>query len=115
MVNEERVNDQVDPSVLKVVGRKKSGLESKSHVRELAGAILEVIGKYQNAKLRAVGGAAISNAIKAIGVAQKRFGEQSEVGDELFHQIHRIDVDFDGDIKTGSLFVVRPLSAINGE
>jgi len=96
--NAERLEDDVDPALLKVMGSKKTGREGKEYVKKLANAVLKVIEKHNIARLRAVGGAAVSNAYKALAIAEERARQN---GVELVENTKFCEVDFDGEIKTG--------------
>jgi len=90
--------DDVDPALLKVMGSKKTGREGKEYVKKLANAILKVISKHNIARLRAVGGAAVSNAYKALAIAEDKARQD---GIELVENTQFCEVDFNGEIKTG--------------
>jgi len=92
-----------DPTLLKVLGRKKKGDERKAYVKQLANAILKVVEKHGVANLRAVGGEAVSNVEKSLAIAEAR---AKESGGELVETTSFTDVEFDGEIKTGILKTV---------
>ena len=98
--------DNVDPTLLKVLGNKIAEQDVKMYVKKLANAILRVIEKHNIANLRCVGGAALSHADKAIAIAEEIAQAQ---GVELVEKTKFTDVDFGGDIKTGLLRSVYPL------
>lgn len=94
-----------DPTLLKIRG--EGGFENasdeirdanrKEYIKKLSGAILTVISKHGHAKLKAVGQAALGNAMKAIIVAK---GEGAKKGLTLRIDPSFGDADFDGNLKT---------------
>ena len=95
-----------DPTLLKIRGEsnfnKASGSENdidrKTYIKKVASAILTVIGKHGSAKLKTVGAAGVSNAIKASIIAR---GEASKKGMDLVIEPSFDNVEFEeGDIKT---------------
>ena len=106
-MNEFVSNDEnVDPTLLKVLGNKgsKDGeRDSAAYVKTLANAVLKVVSKHGVAKLRCVGAAAVNNAMKSVIVASV---EADQKGIKLV-VVSRFDVViFDGIEKTALLFEV---------
>lgn len=100
-----------DPTLLKIKG--EGGFEGtsdadrdiirKEYVKKLSSAILTVIGKHGHAKLKAVGQAALGNAVKSIIIAK---GEASKKGATLLVDPSFGDADFGGSLKTAYILKV---------
>ena len=75
MIN--KVDSNEDKTLLKVRGSIENRDERKVYVKQLAQAVFTVIQKHGAAKLRCVGAAAVSNAVKAHIIAN---GEASKKG-----------------------------------
>ena len=73
-------NAGADSNLLLIKGNFGSKEDSKQYVKKVAQAMLVVIQKYNTAKLRCVGAAAINNAIKAEIIAS---GEAKKKGINL--------------------------------
>jgi len=80
--------------------------DARNYVKRVARAILTVIGKYGDARLRAVGAPSVNNAVKALIIAKNISSERDEV-DLLFTASFDV-VDFDGQEKTAIMFTVFP-------
>jgi stage V sporulation protein S len=100
-----------DPTLLKIKG--ESGFEGtndsekdaarKDYIKRVSAAILKVISKHGSAKLKAVGQAALGNAIKAVIIAK---GEGAKKGLNLFVDPSFGEADFDGNVKTAYILKV---------
>lgn len=100
-----------DPTLLKIKG--EGGFDGgndaerdaarKEYVKKLSSAILTVVGKHGTAKLKAVGQAALGNAIKAVIIAK---GEGAKKGLNLYIDPSFGDADFDGNVKTAYILKV---------
>jgi len=93
-----------DPTLLKVRGESGFGeteedrdRSRKDYIKRVSGAILTVISKHGSARLKAVGAAGVSNAVKAAIIAR---GEGSKKGLELVIEPSFDSALFDGDTKT---------------
>lgn len=106
MTNREEVDTPNDLTLLLVSGTKGGKFEDKEYRKKLSNAILQVFSKHQRVTLRAVGAAAINNAIMAWTIADIDALKQGIImaGYSSF-----VDVDFDGDIKTGMAIKILPL------
>lgn len=87
------------PTLLKVAGSKGRD-KDKENVKKLANAILQVLSKHNIAHLRCVGAAAVNNAEKAFIIAS---GESAKTGQVLVCKSYFVNVDFQGEVKTGIL------------
>lgn len=100
-----------DPTLLKIKG--EAGFDGtndserdaarKEYIKRVSSAILTVIGKHGSAKLKAVGQAALGNAIKAVIIAK---GEGAKKGLNLLVDPSFGDADFDGNVKTAYILKV---------
>lgn len=102
----EYVNDQEDPTILKVRGEKAfegNREKSKEYVKGLASAILTVIHKHGSAKVKCVGNGALGNAYKAFCIAR---GEAAKRGMDLVDRGCFGSADFDGMEKTALIMVI---------
>lgn len=100
-----------DPTLLRIKG--EGGFEGqtdaekdivrKEYVKKLSSAILTVISKHGTAKLKAVGQAALGNAVKAVIVAK---GEAVKKGMSLYIDPTFGDADFNGSVKTAYILKV---------
>ena len=92
-----------DPTLLLVSGTKGDKSADKQYVKKLANAIVSVFYKYDTAKLRCVGAAAINNAVKAFIIAK---GETSNNEDKIKIDPTFTSVTFEGKEKTAILLTV---------
>jgi len=77
--------------------------ERKEYVKRVSSAILTVIGKYGHAKLKAVGAASLSNAVKSSIIAR---GEGVKKGLDLVAEMSFDTANFDGSIKTAIMLKI---------
>lgn len=104
-------DEKADLTLLRVKG--ESGFEGETdelkdlarrdYIKKLSYATTVVIGKHGHATLKAVGQAALGNAIKAIIIAK---GELAKRGEALKVDPSFGDVNFDGNHKTAYLLKV---------
>lgn len=100
-----------DPTLLRVKGEgnfegstdAEKDVSRKEYIKKLSSATLTVIGKHGTAKLKAVGQAALGNAIKAIIVAK---GEAVKKGLNIVIDPSFGDANFDGNIKTAYILKI---------
>lgn len=108
MNNEDTINTNstIDSTLLLVSGSKGGKLEDKEYRKKLSNAILQVFHKHNKVTLRAVGAAAISNAMMAWTIADIEALKQGVLfaGFSVF-----ANVDFNGDTKTGMVIEILPL------
>lgn len=96
---------QID-NVLKIRGDKdfhKNNKEGKNYVRKVAAAILTVLDKYDEVKLKAVGAPSVNNAIKAFIVAKTMMKDKKC---ELVCTADFDVADFDGSQKTAVMITI---------
>lgn len=89
-----------DPALLLVKG--KNG-ENKQYIKQLAHAVITVIGKYGYANMKCVGASAVNNAIKSFTIAS---GEAKTRGLNLVLSAGFQNAMFDDVEKTAMLFKV---------
>lgn len=95
------VVNEVDPGLLLVRG--KNG-ENKQYIKQLANAVVIVVGKYGYANLKCVGASAINNALKAVTIAS---GEATKRGVDLWIKPSFQEAIFDAVEKTAMMVHVR--------
>lgn len=103
-----------DPTLLKIKGEsgffgetdQEKDNSRKEYIKKLASAVLTVFSKHGSAKLKAVGQAALGNAVKAIIIAK---GEAVKKGINFRVDLSFGDADFDGSIKTAYILKVEDL------
>ena len=69
----------------------------KQYIKKLASAVLTVVAKHGSARLKAVGAASVSNALKAAIIAK---GEGSKKGLDLVLEPSFDNATFEGNVKT---------------
>tara|TARA_Y100000310_G_C20097551_1_gene541187 strand:- start:135 stop:458 length:324 start_codon:yes stop_codon:yes gene_type:complete len=97
-----------ETNILKIRGggsSLESREESSGYVKKVARAILTVIGKHGDAKLKAVGAPSVNNAVKAFIIA-KSMAESRDM--ELLLTASFDVAHFDGKEKTAIMFTVFP-------
>lgn len=78
---------------------------AKSSPNALAGALAAVIREKGSAEIQAIGAGSINQAIKAVAIAR---GFVAPTGIELICIPAFIDINIDGEIKTGIKLIVEP-------
>jgi len=106
MINDGNTNDDI--CLLKVKGHIEDHEERKSYVKQLAQAVFMVIQKHGLARMRCVGAAAVSNAVKSHIIAN---GEATKKGLVLTAIPSFKTVDFGGNAgeKTSIVIEIKPL------
>ncbi|MAG24205.1 stage V sporulation protein S [Candidatus Pacearchaeota archaeon] len=97
-----------EDNILKIRGGTDTGdrEDSKTYIKKVARAILTVINKYGDARLRTVGAPSVNNAVKAIIIAKNMASDRDDI-DLIFTASFDV-VDFDGHEKTAIMFTVFP-------
>lgn len=93
-------------NVLKIRGDKEfhnKNNEGKAYVKKLASAILTVLDKYDEVKLKAVGAPSVNNAVKAFIVAKNMMRDKTF---ELVCTAEFDTAEFNGSQKTAIMFTV---------
>jgi stage V sporulation protein SpoVS len=93
-------------NVLKIRGDKdfnNHNKEGKTYVKKLASAILTVLDKYDEVKLKAVGAPSVNNAVKAFIVAKNMMRDKTC---ELVCTAEFDTAEFNGSQKTAIMFTV---------
>lgn len=93
-------------NILKIRGDKefhKNNKEGKAYIRKLASAILTVLDKYDEVKLKAVGAPSVNNAVKAFIVARSMSKNKSI---DLVCTAAFDVADFDGGQKTAIVLTI---------
>lgn len=99
-------NATVDITLLKVKGNIENQEERRNYLKQLAKAIIMVVHKHNLAKLRCVGAAAVSNAVKAHIIAN---GESTKNGILLVGVPSFQTINFEGvGEKTSIVIELRP-------
>jgi stage V sporulation protein SpoVS len=100
------MESQQTDNVLKIRGDKdfqQGNKDGKTYIRKLASAILTVLDKYDEVKLKAVGAPSVNNAVKAFIVAK------SMMKDKKYELVCTADfdtADFNGNQKTAIMFKI---------
>jgi stage V sporulation protein SpoVS len=95
-------------NILKIRGERNASEdkgESKLYVKKLARAILTVISKHGEARLKAVGAPSVNNAVKSFIIARSMAEPR---GMELLCSAEFDVADFGGQEKTAIMFTVFP-------
>lgn len=93
-------------NVLKIRGDKEfqqNNASGKAYIRKLASAILTVLDKYNEVKLKAVGAPSVNNAVKAFIVARNMSKNKNL---DLVCTAAFDVADFDGGQKTAIMFTI---------
>ena len=99
-------NMKIEDEALLLVSRSKGDKsKDRDYVKKLSNAILQVYTKHETAKLRCVGAASLNNAIKAFIIAKEEIKKRANL-DSLFLDPSFTVVDFQGEEKTGIVFLV---------
>lgn len=102
----ENTNNNVDPTILKVRGDKSfegNKEQLKEYVKGLASAVMTVVGKHGQAKLKCVGNAALGNAYKAFCIARTECIKRNQ---DLINKGYFGTADFDGTEKTAIIMQI---------
>jgi len=100
-----------DPTILKIKGEssfdgqtdEEKKQQRKTYIKRVSLAILTVISKHGHAKLRSVGAASLSNAVKSSIIAK---GEGAKKGLDLVTEMSFDNADFDGSVKTAIMIKI---------
>ena len=79
-------------------------ISSESNPNSIAGALVAMIKEHKRAEMQAIGAGALNQAVKAVAIAR---GFAAPLGIDLICVPAFVDIELDGDKRTGIKLIVR--------